>query len=69
MVFVHVFYMCYVRIRLISWWSGGGIVEFRKDFGHPFAGDYVIDANWQLGFQATTLGGKLRRTTGTNVLC
>jgi len=35
-----------------------GITEFRKDFGHPFAGDYVIDANWQLGFQAATLGGK-----------
>lgn len=35
-----------------------GIVEFRKDFGHPFAGDYVIDADWQLGFQAATLGGR-----------
>jgi hypothetical protein len=35
-----------------------GIVEFRKDFGHPFAGDWVIDANWQLGFQAATLGGE-----------
>jgi len=33
------------------------IVEFRKDFGHPFAGDYVVDANWQLGFQAATLFG------------
>lgn len=36
-----------------------GITEFRKDFGHPFAGDYIIDANWQLGFQAATLGGML----------
>jgi hypothetical protein len=35
-----------------------GITEFRKDFGHPFAGDYVIDADWQLGFQAATLGGE-----------
>ncbi|CAI6340140.1 unnamed protein product [Periconia digitata] len=34
-----------------------GITEFRKDFGHPFGGDYVVDANWQLGFQAATLGG------------
>ncbi|KAH7094994.1 general substrate transporter [Paraphoma chrysanthemicola] len=33
------------------------IVEFRKDFGHPYAGDYVVDANWQLGFQAATLFG------------
>jgi hypothetical protein len=39
----------------------GGIVvaidEFRKDFGVPFAGDYVIDASWQLGWQAATLFG------------
>ncbi|KAF1848237.1 general substrate transporter [Cucurbitaria berberidis CBS 394.84] len=39
----------------------GGVVisiaEFRKDFGKPFGGQYVIDANWQLGFQAATLGG------------
>lgn len=34
-----------------------GISEFRKDFGHPYAGDYVVDANWQLGFQAATLFG------------
>lgn len=34
-----------------------GIVEFRRDFGHPFAGDYVVDADWQLGFQAATLFG------------
>lgn len=24
------------------------IVEFRRDFGHPYEGDYVIDANWQV---------------------
>jgi hypothetical protein len=40
----------------------GGVVisiqQFRKDFGHPYAGDYVVDANWQLGFQAATLFGK-----------
>lgn len=39
----------------------GGIVvaisEFRKDFGVPYAGDYVVDANWQLGWQAATLFG------------
>jgi len=33
------------------------IYEFRKDFGYPYAGDYVVDANWQLGFQGATLGG------------
>jgi MFS family permease len=40
--------------------AGGVVVsiaEFRKDFGHPYAGDYVVDANWQLGFQAATLFG------------
>lgn len=35
-----------------------GITQFRKDFGYPFEGDYVVDANWQLGFQAATLGGE-----------
>lgn len=22
------------------------IAEFHKDFGTPYAGDYVVDANW-----------------------
>ncbi|CAK7226912.1 hypothetical protein SCUCBS95973_006360 [Sporothrix curviconia] len=39
----------------------GGIVvaisEFRKDFGTPYEGDYVVDANWQLGWSAATLFG------------
>jgi hypothetical protein len=39
----------------------GGVVtsiaEFRKDFGYPYEGDYVVDANWQLGFLAATLFG------------
>lgn len=39
----------------------GGVVtsiaEFRKDFGYPYAGDYVVDANWQLGWLAATLFG------------
>lgn len=33
------------------------IVQFRKDFGKPYKGDYVLDANWQLGFQAITSFG------------
>lgn len=36
-----------------------GLPAFRETFGYPYAGDYVIDANWQLGFQAATLGGWL----------
>lgn len=39
----------------------GGVVisiaQFRKDFGYAYGGDYVIDANWQLGFTAATLFG------------
>ena len=27
-----------------------GIPEFRKDFGTPFAGGYVLDAKWQSAF-------------------
>ncbi|KAG0651218.1 Maltose transport MAL11 [Hyphodiscus hymeniophilus] len=30
---------------------------FRKTFGYLYEGDYVVSANWQLGFQAATLGG------------
>jgi hypothetical protein len=44
----------------------GGVVtsiaEFRKDFGYPYAGDYVVDANWQLGWLAATLFGTFHRT-------
>jgi len=27
-----------------------GIPQFRKDFGHPFEGGYVLDAKWQSAF-------------------
>lgn len=40
--------------------AGGVVVsieQFRKHFGTPFDGDYVVNANWQLGFLAATLGG------------
>lgn len=40
--------------------AGGVVVsiaEFRKDYGTPFGGDYVVDAEWQLGFQLATLFG------------
>lgn len=42
--------------------AGGVVVsiaEFRKDFGRPYAGDYVVDANWQLGFTSATLFGRI----------
>ncbi|KAH7136305.1 general substrate transporter [Dactylonectria macrodidyma] len=55
---MYMFFLC------ITWgYDGlaGGIVisiaEFRKDFGTPYNGDWVIDANWQLGFQAATTFG------------
>jgi hypothetical protein len=54
-------YMFYTCIMFGFDSLAGGVVvsmpEFRKDFGTPYAGDYVVDANWQLGFQAATLGG------------
>lgn len=28
-----------------------GIPQFRKDFGHAYAGDYVLDSKWQSAFQ------------------
>ena len=55
-------YMFYTCIMFGFDSLAGGVVvsiaAFRKDFGYPYAGDYVVDANWQLGFQAATLGGK-----------
>lgn len=33
------------------------IPQFRKDFGEPFAGDYVIPAKWQLAFTAGSIFG------------
>src|SRR5262245_60473592 len=34
------------------------IAEFRKDFGFPYGNDYVISAEWQLGFQAAFFAGE-----------
>ncbi|KAH8669748.1 putative general alpha-glucoside permease [Tricladium varicosporioides] len=54
-------YMFFICIMFGYDSLAGGIVisiqEFRKDFGYPYAGDYVVSADWQLGFQAATLGG------------
>ncbi|EHK99053.1 putative General alpha-glucoside permease [Glarea lozoyensis 74030] len=33
------------------------ITQFREDFGYPYDGGYVVSADWQLAFQAATLGG------------
>ncbi|KAF2000124.1 general substrate transporter [Amniculicola lignicola CBS 123094] len=55
------FYMFFTCIMFGFDSLAGGVVvsipNFRKDFGTAYAGDYVVDANWQLGFQAATLGG------------
>ncbi len=43
--------------------AGSAVISlpaFRETFGRPYDGDYVVDANWQLGFQAATLGGMQR---------
>jgi hypothetical protein len=31
---------------------------FRVLYGHPYEGEYVIDANWQLGFTAANFTGE-----------
>jgi len=36
-----------------------GLGAFRAQYGTPYEGDYVVDANWQLGFTASTLAGTL----------
>ncbi|CAI6093058.1 hypothetical protein V2G26_017997 [Clonostachys chloroleuca] len=53
---MYMFFIC------VAWGFDGlaggvvvSIAEFRKDYGKPYGGDYVVDANWQLGFQAGTL--------------
>jgi MFS family permease len=33
------------------------IPEFRRDFGRSYGGDYVVDADWQLGFTAASMFG------------
>ncbi|KAI9147290.1 Major facilitator-type transporter ecdC [Paramyrothecium foliicola] len=54
-------YMCFL---CVTWGFEGtagsivvSIVQFRKDFGSPYEGDYVLDASWQLGFQGITSFG------------
>lgn len=34
------------------------ITEFRKDFGYLYNGEWVVGADWQLGFQAAFFFGK-----------
>lgn len=57
---MYMFFIC------ITWGFDGlagnavvSIAEFRKDYGTFYEGEYIIDANWQLGFQAATLFGSL----------
>ncbi|KAJ4178842.1 hypothetical protein NW767_014770 [Fusarium falciforme] len=55
---MYMFFLC------ITWGYDGlagaiviSIAQFRRDYGTPYNGDWVIDANWQLGFQAATSFG------------
>ena len=55
---MYMFFLC------VTWGFDGmagaiviSLSEFRKDFGFAYGGDYVVGADWQLGFSAaTTLG-------------
>lgn len=55
---MYMFFLC------VTWGFDGlaggvviSIVKFREDYGTEFAGDYVVSADWQLGFLAATLFG------------
>jgi len=56
---MYAFYIC------ITWGYDGlagaipvSVAAFRKDFGVRFGNDYAVDAAWQLGWLAGSLGGK-----------
>ncbi|KAL1863931.1 hypothetical protein Daus18300_008080 [Diaporthe australafricana] len=55
-VFGWCLYACYcslvVAFESVATGSSTSIPRFRKDFGYPFAGDYVLDARWQAAFDA-----------------
>ncbi|KAH7013116.1 general substrate transporter [Ilyonectria destructans] len=55
---MYMFFIC------VTWGFDGlagaivlAIAAFREDFGRPYAGDYVVDANWQLGWMGATIFG------------
>lgn len=39
-----------VSFEAVAAGSALGIPRFRKDFGYPYNGDYVLDARWQAAF-------------------
>uniref|UniRef100_A0A8H7NII4 Major facilitator superfamily (MFS) profile domain-containing protein n=1 Tax=Bionectria ochroleuca TaxID=29856 RepID=A0A8H7NII4_BIOOC len=45
-----------------------GIPEFRKDFGHEYAGNYVLDANWQSAFQGAPVASGVIGALGCGVI-
>ncbi|KAH8768208.1 general substrate transporter [Diaporthe sp. PMI_573] len=55
-VFGWCLYACYcslvVAFESVATGSSTSIPKFRKDFGYPFAGGYVLDARWQAAFDA-----------------
>lgn len=58
---MYMFFIC------VTWGFDGlagaivlAIAAFREDFGRPYAGDYVVDANWQLGWMGATIFGTCR---------
>lgn len=66
---MYMFFIC------VAWGFDGlaggvvvSIAEFRKDYGKPYGGDYVVDANWQLGFQAGTLFGEYHPLKSSSAL-
>jgi hypothetical protein len=55
-VFAWCLYACYcsmvVAFESVATGTSTSIPRFRKDFGHPFEGGYVLDHRWQSAFDA-----------------
>ncbi|KAH7112489.1 general substrate transporter [Dendryphion nanum] len=66
---------CYMLFICIMWGYDGlagaivlSIPRFRQDYGYPYNGDYVVSANWQLGFTSASLFGLIFGGAATGYL-
>ncbi|CAI6087915.1 unnamed protein product [Clonostachys chloroleuca] len=45
-----------------------GVPEFRKDFGHPYEGGYVLDSSWQSAFQGAPVASGIVGALGCGAI-
>ncbi|KAI1342850.1 MFS hexose transporter [Xylariaceae sp. FL0016] len=45
-----------------------GIPQFRKDFGHPYEGDYVLPAEWQSAYSGAPVASAIVGSLGSGVI-